>query len=86
MLDYLNNLLIYPIKLFLEFCFSFFSEIVKNYGLSIILLSCVVTLLTLPIYMIAESWTEKERLITLGMEDRLKKIRSAFSGDERYMM
>ncbi len=86
MLEYLNNLIIYPIKLVLEFCFTFFSEIVHNYGISIILLSFVVTLLTLPIYMIAESWTEKERLISLGMEDRLKKIRAAFSGDERYMM
>lgn len=86
MFAYLNNLIIYPIKLILEFCFSFFNEIVSNNGFSIILLSFVVTLLTLPIYMIAESWTEKERLITSAMEARLKRIKNAFNGDERYLM
>lgn len=55
-------------------------------GYCVIGLSFVVTLLTLPLYIVAEKWAEKERETQSRMAVRLAKIKKAFKGDERYMM
>lgn len=84
------TIIIYPIQLLLECCYMIFSAILDGIhgseGIAVILLSFVVTLLTIPLYIVAESWAEKERLTQEKMAVRLAKIKKAFKGDERYMM
>ena len=56
------QILIFPIIQIFEFFYQFIFEITNNKGIAVIGLSIVVSLVTLPLYMIAESWQEKEKL------------------------
>lgn len=82
----LFTVIISPIIQVLEFFYVFFFQITSSQGASVIGLSFVVTLLTLPLYMVAESWQEKERLIQKKMEPTVARIKEVFKGDERYMI
>lgn len=86
MKDALFALIIEPIVQLLEFFFTLFLEITGNAGLSVIGLSFVVTLCTLPLYMVAERWQETERNIQQKLKGGVKRIKEAFSGDEQYMI
>ena len=63
MFNAIYQILIFPIIEIFEFFYQFIFEITNNKGIAVIGLSIVVSLVTLPLYMIAESWQEKERLI-----------------------
>lgn len=86
MLNFFYNLIIYPLILIIEFFFSFFRETVGNMGLVLIGLSFIVTLFTLPLYMIAESWQEVERNKQLQLKPGIDRIKAVFKGDEQYMI
>ncbi|MCR5318363.1 MAG: hypothetical protein K6E22_09055, partial [Treponema sp.] len=79
-------LVIYPIKQILEIFYLFFEELTRSSGISVIGLSFVVTLCCLPLYIIAESWQEKERILEDSMRPGVKRIKKAFRGDEQFMM
>lgn len=83
---FLYNLVIYPIKQLLEICYIFFSEVTSSPGISVIALSFAVTLCCLPLYIVAERWQEKERLIQKRLKPGIERIKKAFKGDERFMM
>ena len=61
-------------------------EVTDSKGIAVIGLSFIVTLCTLPLYMVAESWQEKERLIQSKMKNQIDRIKRAFKGDEQYMI
>jgi len=86
MLSALYTLTIYPLIQLTEFFYELFYEITKNKGLSVIALSFVVTLLTLPLYMAAEQWQEKERQIQAKLKNGVERIKATFKGDEQYMI
>lgn len=86
MLNALFNIIIAPIIQILEFFFTLFFEITNNHGLAVIGLSIVVTLCTLPLYMVAEQWQEKEREIQENLKPGTKRIKKFFKGDEQYMI
>ena len=79
-------LVIYPIRQIIEFFYIFFEELTDSAGISVIGLSFVVTLCCLPLYVIAESWQEKERVIEDEMRSGIKRIKKAFKGDEQFMI
>ena len=79
-------LVIYPIRQIIEFFYIFFEELTNSAGISVIGLSFVVTLCCLPLYVIAESWQEKERVIEDEMRPGIKRIKKAFKGDEQFMI
>ncbi|MBQ6779604.1 MAG: membrane protein insertase YidC [Treponema sp.] len=83
--SFFYNIIIVPIYDLLEFFYVFFASITSK-GLAVIALSFVVTLLCLPLYIVAEKWQERERQIQTRMKPTLDRIKAAFSGDERYMM
>ncbi len=83
---FLYYLIIYPIKQLLEICFLFFSELTGNPGIAVISLSFIVTLSCLPLYIIAESWQEKERLTAKALKPGISRIKNAFKGDEQFMI
>ncbi|MGN0730006.1 membrane protein insertase YidC [Treponema sp.] len=86
MLNALFNIIIMPIIQILEFFFTLFNEITRNCGLAVIGLSIVVTLCTLPLYMVAEQWQEKERNLQERLKPGVKRIKKFFKGDEQYMI
>lgn len=86
MFSFLYQIIIIPITTLLEVFYLFFDKLLDNPGLSIIGLSFVITLCTLPLYLIAEKWQEEERKIQENLKPGITRIKQAFKGDEQYMI
>ena len=87
MLDFLYTIFIYPVYMFVEFILFIANNITQDHiGLSIIILSLGINLITLPIYNVAEKWQEMERIIQKRMKPKVNDIKAVFKGDERYMI
>jgi membrane protein insertase Oxa1/YidC/SpoIIIJ len=82
----LYTIIIYPIVQIIEFAFVFAQKLFRETGLSIIFVSGAVSILCLPLYMVAESWQEVERNIQKMLAPKIAKIKAVFTGDERYMI
>ena len=80
------TLVIYPLTQIIEFVYSFCNKIFSNAGVSIIGVSCAVSLLTLPLYIVAEHWQQVERDIQKKMKPEISKIKDVFHGNEQYMI
>jgi YidC/Oxa1 family membrane protein insertase len=63
-----------------------FHKISDKPGISIISVSFAVTLLCLPLYIIAEKWQQKERDTLKKLAPKISKIKSVFTGDEKFMI
>ena len=85
-LSMLYTLIIAPLELLFEVIFEVADKIIGNAGFSIIFLSLAVNFLVLPLYKRADELQAEERDIQARMAARIKKIKSAFKGDERFMM
>ena len=83
---FLFEIIITPIQQILEFFYRFFLEIISNDGVCLIGLSIVVSLFCLPLYIVSEQWQENERYIQQKMQSQIKRIKTAFHGDEQYMI
>ena len=86
MLSALYATVIKPLVQIIEFFYELFYEITGNEGISVIGLSFIVTFFTLPLYMVAENWQKKERLIQQEMKQGINRIKKTFKGDEQYMI
>lgn len=87
MVDYLFNIIIYPITLIIESAYAFLNTVIKhNHGFAILGISFFISLLCLPLYAKAELIQEKERIIRKKMSSRIVSIRQNFKGDEQYMI
>lgn len=82
----LYNLIIFPLNELLEFFYEFIYETTNKEGIAIIALSFVITLCTLPLYMVAESWQERERETQKKLKPGIERIKKYFKGDEQYMI
>jgi len=82
----LYTLFIYPITQIIELCFTFSLKIFKDAGISILGISVIISLLCLPLYNAAEKWQKLERDTVKRLKIKLENIKSAFSGDERFMI
>lgn len=80
------TLIIYPIKQIIEFAFMLFLKVFHNEGISIIGVSFAVSMLCLPLYIIAEHWQQVERDTEKKLEGGVKRIKETFKGDEQYMI
>jgi YidC/Oxa1 family membrane protein insertase len=61
-------------------------KIFENLIVSILGVSVAVTLLCLPLYIVAEEWQKKERNIHRKLKPKIDKIKSVFKNDEQYMI
>ena len=86
MLYFLYTIIIYPITQIIEFIFVFSENLLKNTGISIICVSIAISVLCLPLYLVAEQWQEKERNIQKLFKKQIKRIKTVFKGDEQYMI
>lgn len=77
---------IYPLTQLIEFVFSFCNKIFDNIGISILGVSCAVSLFTLPLYIVAEHWQQVERDKQKAMKAQVSKIKEVFHGNEQYMI
>lgn len=83
---FLYTVFIFPIYEILSFIFVIFYKLTANYGLSAIGLSFAVTIMCLPLYIVAERWQEIERNKVRRMAPMVKTIKEVFHGDEQFMI
>jgi len=82
----LFTIIIYPITQIIEFIFVFAYKLFRETGISIIFVSGAISILCLPLYMVAERWQETERNIQKRLAPKIAKIKAVFRGDERFMV
>lgn len=80
------TLVIYPLTQIIEFVFSFCNKIFNNTGASLLGVSFAVSILTLPLYIVAEHWQQVERNKQKSMKPEIDKIKAVFKGNEQYMI
>ena len=86
MLNTLYNIIIFPLIQIIEISFVIVDRIFDNCILSIIGVSITVSIITLPLYFIAEKWQNVERNIQAKLNEKVKKIKTVFKGDEQYLI
>ena len=82
------SMIILPIESFIEFVFCFTLSKFEKFGAAgaIFAVSLAVNFLSLPIYNVADEIQLKERKLQQKMARWVKHIKSAFKGDEQFMM
>lgn len=84
--DLFYSIFIYPIKLLIETVFQMSYKIFENCGVSIAATSLAVSFLSLPLYIAAERWQQKERDIQHKFKTKVDEIKAVFKGDEQHMI
>jgi len=84
--DIFYTILISPIAQIIEFAYVFFYKVFKNAVFSVLGVSLTVSFLSLPLYIMAERWQNLERDINRRLKPTVNRIKSVFSGDERFMI
>jgi YidC/Oxa1 family membrane protein insertase len=85
-MNFLYNIIIFPIAQIIEFVFVFTQKIFKETGLSLTAVSIAVSVLCLPLYNVAEKWQSLERDLQKRLKPKVDKIKAVFKGDDRYMI
>jgi len=85
-IDIAYNILIFPLVQIIDISFAIFDRLFDNKIISIFGVSIAVSFITLPLYFIAENLQNVERNIQIKMKDKIKKIKSAFKGDEQFLI
>ena len=85
-MNILYLIFIYPIELLIELVFQLSYKLWDNCGISLAAVSLAVSFLSLPLYIIAERWQQKERDIQKAFKPEIDEIKAVFKGDERYMI
>lgn len=80
------NIILLPLVQIIEISYFLVNKLFKNAGIAVLGVSFVVTLLCLPLYIVAEHWQQVERNTVSQLKPRIDRIKKAFSGDEQYMM
>lgn len=61
MLNFLYTVIIYPLIQIIEFSFCLFDKVFKDQGIAVIGVSLAVSILCLPLYIVAEHWQQIQR-------------------------
>ena len=75
-----------PIEYLLLIIFTNSYKITNNYGISLLIMSIVITVGTYPLYRLADIWKEKELNVQKSMKKDIDKISRAFSGQKRFYL
>ncbi len=75
-----------PIILLLKFLFTEFHSVTRDYGVSLVLMSLSVTLLTAPLYYLAEHWRRIEVDLQRRMSRELASVRAHYDGQKRFYL
>ncbi len=82
----LYTVILYPLVQIIKLAFMVYEKAFDNTGIAILGVSVTVTLLCLPLYIVAEHWQEIERNTQKRLAPYTKRIKQAFKGDEQYMI
>lgn len=86
MINFLYTVIIYPLIQIIEFAFMLFHDVFKNKGIDVIGVSLAVSILCLPLYIVAERWQQVQRDTEKKLAPGIQRIKTAFKGDEQYMI
>ena len=77
-----------PLELVFDWVFSFVQNVFPGFGVvgAIFGLSVFVSVVTIPLYSVADRITQNERQTVKRMEKWVRHIKKTFRGDERFMM
>ena len=84
--NFFFSLVIYPLTQIIELVFSFCRKLFNDTGIAILGVSAAVSILTLPLYIVAEHWQQVERDAQRRMKGEVDKIKTVFKGSEQYMI
>ncbi len=82
----LYTIILYPLVQIIEISFKIFDILFNNTGISVLGVSLTVTLLCLPLYIVAEKWQQIERDTQAKLRPGITRIKNTFKGDEQYMI
>lgn len=82
----LYTIILYPLIQIIEIAFKVFDKLFDNTGIAVIGVSFTVTLLCLPLYIVAEHWQQVERDTQTKLKPGIDRIKAVFKGDEQYMI
>lgn len=85
-LNILYTVILYPLVQVIEISFKLLDKLFDNTGIAVLGVSLTVTLLCLPLYIVAENWQDKERAIQAALKPGIERIKKFFKGDEQYMI
>ena len=80
------TIIIYPLKQLIELCYFVIIWFFRNQGFAIIGISMAVSVITLPLYFMAESQQNREREAQKRLKSKKDTIKAVFRGDEQYML
>jgi membrane protein insertase Oxa1/YidC/SpoIIIJ len=82
----LYTVFIKPIELFLALVFENLVKAGAGYGPALLLLSLVVTIVTAPLYYLAEKWRSQEEVVQRRMAKDVASIRAHYNGQKRFYL
>ena len=82
----LYTIILYPLIQIIEISYLLFDKLFSNTGIAILGVSLTVTLLCLPLYVVAEHWQQVERETQKRLRPGIDRIKATFKGDEQYMI
>ena len=82
----LYTIILYPIVQIIEISLTLFQKLFDNTGIAVLGVSLTVTLLCLPLYIVAERWQQLERDTQAKLKPGIDRIKETFKGDEQYMI
>lgn len=82
----LYTIILYPLVQIIEIAYFLFNKLFGNTGIAILGVSFTVTMLCLPLYVVAEHWQQVERDTQAKLKTGIDRIKSVFKGDEQYMI
>jgi YidC/Oxa1 family membrane protein insertase len=86
MISFFYTLIIFPVVQLIELCYVFVYRVFHNPAIAILGVSITVSIITLPLYFVAEKYQQKERDLQKRLKLKIDKIKAAFKGDEQYMI
>lgn len=86
MMDILYTLIIFPLETVIDITYLIAWRIFRNPAMALFGVSMAVSILTLPLYFMAERHQRAERDIQKILKPEVDNIKAVFRGDEQYMM
>ncbi len=86
MVEFFYYLVIAPLYNLFQLIFSYIYGASHDIGLTLFLMSMVVSVMCLPLYLKADQLQEEERKIQQKLKDKVDLIKRNYRGDERYML
>ena len=78
--------ILYPIELLLSSVFSAAYKITGHYGYALIIMSICITIITTPIYLLADYWKNKEKAIQDLMKNDIDCIKAHYSKQKQFYL